>query len=154
MFELTLAQALHTLAAVIWVGGMVFAYAFVRPAAGALDGPDRQTLWRGVFARFFPVVAGCVAVLLVTGYYMLFAAHGGFAGAGLHVHLMQGLGLLMMAIFAHVYFAPWRRFRGAVDAGDRPAGAHQIERIRRLIALNLTLGLIVIAVATSGQYWT
>jgi len=154
MLDLTLAQALHTLAAVIWVGGMVFAYAFVRPAAGALQGPDRQILWRGVFARFFPVVAGCVAVLLLTGYYMLFAAHGGFAGAGLHIHLMQGLGLVMMAIFAHVYVAPWRRFRDAVDGGDRAAGAQQIARIRRLVGLNLTLGLIVIAVATSGAYWT
>ena len=153
MLELTLAQALHTLAAVIWVGGMVFAYVFVRPAAGALDGPDRQTLWRGVFARFFPVVAVCVGILLVTGYYMMFAAHGGFIGAGLHIHLMQGLGLVMMAIFGHVYLAPWRRFRGAVDAGDRPTGAQQIERIRRLVGLNLTLGLIVVALATSGQYW-
>lgn len=50
--------------------------------------------------------------------------------------------------------AALRKAGRAVDAGDRPAGTHQIERIRRLIALNLTLGLIVIAVATSGQYWT
>jgi len=153
MIDMSIALGLHVLAAVIWVGGMAFAYAFVRPAAGALDGPSRQTLWRGVFARFFPVVWACVIVLLASGYYMLLAAHGGFGGAGPHVHLMQALGILMMLIFAHVHAAPWRRFRDAVDAGDRQAGARNIERIRRFVAINLALGLIVVAIASGGRYW-
>lgn len=154
MIDMSIALGLHALAAVVWVGGMAFAYAFVRPAAGALDGPVRQDLWRGVFARFFPVVWACVIVLLVTGYYMLLAGRGGFAGAGTHVHLMQGLGILMMLIFAHVYAAPWRRFRRAVDQGDRAAGARQIETIRRFVAVNLVLGIAVVAIASSGRYWT
>ncbi len=151
--HMPIALALHALAAVIWVGGMAFAYWFVRPALGPLAGPDRQKLWRGAFARFFPVVWGAIAVLLLSGYHMVFAAHGGFAGAGLHIHLMQGLGILMMLIFAHVFFAPWRRFKAAVDAGDHEAGAQQIEQIRRFVAINLALGLIVVAVAASGRYW-
>ena len=31
-----------------------------------------------------------------------------------HVHLMLGLGVLMMLLAAHVYFAPFRRLRRAV----------------------------------------
>jgi uncharacterized membrane protein len=150
---MTVAVALHALAAIIWVGGMAFAYWFLRPSVGVLEGPDRQKLWRGVFARFFPVVWGSAAVLLLSGYHMIFAGFGGFAGAGMHIHVMHGLGIVMMLIFAHVYFAPWRRFRAAVDAGDRTAGARQIEQIRRFVAINLALGLIVAAVGSSGRYW-
>lgn len=153
MVHMAVATALHALAAVIWVGGMAFAYWFVRPSLAALAGPDRQTLWRGTFARFFPAVWGAAGVLLFSGYHMIFAGLGGFAGAGLHVHLMHGLGIVMILIFAHVYFAPWRRFKRAVDAGDRETGARQIERIRRFVAINLTLGLLVVAIGSSGRWW-
>jgi uncharacterized membrane protein len=153
MIDMSIALGLHVLAAVIWVGGMAFAYGFVRPAAGALEGPSRQVLWRGIFARFFPVVWACVIVLLASGYYMLFAGYGGFGGAGVHIHLMQALGILMMLIFAHVYTAPWQRFRHAVANADRQAGARNIEQIRGFIAINLGIGLVVVAIASSGRYW-
>jgi len=149
----TIALALHALSAVVWVGGMAFAYLFARPALGALEGPQRQTFWRGTFARFFPVVWGTVALLLVTGYYMIFVTYGGFGQVGVHVHVMHLLGLVMTAIFAHVFFAPWRRFARAVDAGDRQTAAKNIETIRKLVAVNLSLGLIVVAIGSSGRLW-
>lgn len=154
MTTMTISLALHALAAVVWVGGMAFAYSFLRPAAGqVLEGPQRQDLWRAVFPRFFAAVWLAVALLLLTGYTMIFAGLGGFGSVGMHVHIMQGLGILMMLIFAHVYFAPWRRFRNAVDAGDRATAAGQLEKIRKLVALNLTLGLIVVMVGAGGRYW-
>lgn len=154
MTLLSIALALHALAAVAWVGGMAFAYGILRPAAGGtLEGPARLELWRGVFARFFPVVWVAVAVLLVTGYYMLLGPFGGFAGAGAHIHVMHGLALVMTAIFAHVFFAPWRRFRRAVDRIERDAAVTELNRIRRLIAVNLVLGILVVLVATGGRYW-
>lgn len=154
MTLLSIALALHALAAVAWVGGMAFAYGILRPAAGGtLEGPARLELWRGVFARFFPVVWVAVAVLLVTGYYMLLGPFGGFAGAGMHIHVMHALALLMTAIFAHVFFAPWRRFRRAVDRIERDAAVTELDRIRRLIAVNLVLGIVVVLVATGGRYW-
>ena len=150
----SVAIALHALGAVIWVGGMAFAYAFLRPAAGrALEGPQRLTLWREVFRRFFPIVWISVAVLLASGYYMVFATFGGFAGAGMHVHVMHGLGLLMTALYAHVFFAPWRRLRRAVDAADFSRGPAELDRIRRFVALNLVLGLIVVVIGASGRFW-
>jgi uncharacterized membrane protein len=148
-----IALALHALSAVVWVGGMAFAYLFVRPAAGALEGPQRQTLWRGTFARFFPVVWATVVLLLATGYYLIFVTYGGFGGVGVHVHIMHLLGLVMMAIFAHVFFAPWRRFARAVDAGDRETAARNIEQIRKFVAINLMLGLLVVAIGSSGRFW-
>lgn len=148
------AIALHVLAAVIWVGGMTFAYGFLRPAAGeALPGPQRQALWRAVFGRFFPIVWILVLVLLLTGYYMIFAVFGGFKSVGLHIHIMHGLGLLMVLLFAHVFFAPWRRFRQALDSGESALAAAKLEQIRWFIGINLLLGWLVVVVAAGGRYW-
>lgn len=151
---LSTALALHALAAVLWVGGMAFAYCFVRPAAEkTLPGPQRQDLWRAVFGRFFNMVWVAIVLLLLTGYHVTFAGLGGFAGAGLHVHIMHGLGLLMMLIFAHVYFAPWRRFRQALDNNDRDTAAAKLGQIRLFVAINLILGVIVVAVGAGGRFW-
>jgi len=59
----------------------------------------------------------------------------------------------MMLAFAHLYFAPWARFRGAVDRGDFPAAAAQLDQIRRIVGFNLVLGLLVVVVGTTGRYW-
>lgn len=151
---LPFALALHALAAVVWVGGMAFAYWFVRPVAGqALEAPARLALWSGIFARFFPVVWISIAVLLTTGYYMVLGPLGGFAAVGLHIHAMHGLALLMTAVFLHLFFAPWRRFRRAVTRMENDQAAAELGRIRWLVAANLTLGIIVVLVATAGRYW-
>jgi len=146
------AVALHTLAAVVWVGGMFFAYLCLRPAVGALEPPARCRLWRVSLGRFFAFVWASVAVLLLTGYWMIGAVLGGMAGAGMHVHLMQALGILMMLLFAHVYFGPFRKLKQAVGDEDWPAAGQQIGRIRPVVAINLVLGLIVVAVASGGRW--
>jgi uncharacterized membrane protein len=150
---MTVGLLVHAFAAVIWVGGMFFAYMVLRPAAGALDPRVRLGLWRHVLAQFFPWVWVSIVALLVSGYGMIFFGLGGFAGAGLHVHVMQATGLLMMALFLHLYFAPWPRLRRALDAGDDQAAAAQLDQIRRIVAINLVLGLITVAIGASGRYW-
>lgn len=53
MTPFSLVYPLHVLSALIWVGGMFFAWMVLRPAAvKALDGPARLTLWVGVFQGF------------------------------------------------------------------------------------------------------
>ena len=84
---------------------------------------------------------------------MLFLALGGFAGAGVHVHVMNLLGLVMMALFLHLYFAPWRRLQRALDAGDGAAAGRQLGQIRTIVAINLVLGLITSVIGASGRYW-
>ena len=74
--------ALHILAAVIWVGGMFFAYMVLRPSAGPLEPPTRLALWRRVFGRFFPWVWASIAFCSSAAMRMLFLHFGGFAGAG------------------------------------------------------------------------
>ena len=145
--------AFHIVAAVIWVGGMFFALLVLRPSTGPLDPPTRLALWQRVFARFFPWVWGAVAVLLVSGFAMIIWGFGGFAKIGTYVHVMMGLGILMMLIYAHLYFAPWKRFSRAVAAGEWPAAAKSIDQIRQLVTINLVLGLITVVVGAAGRYY-
>jgi uncharacterized membrane protein len=150
---LMIGVAFHVVAAVIWVGGMFFALMVLRPSTGPLDPPTRLALWERVFARFFPWVSGAVAVLLVSGFAMIIWGFGGFAKIGTYVHVMMGLGILMMLIYAHLYFAPWRRFRRAVAAGEWPVAAKYIDQIRLLVTINLVLGLITVVVGAAGRYY-
>jgi uncharacterized membrane protein len=143
----------HVLAAIIWVGGMFFAYVVLRPATGEMEPAVRLSLWRGVFARFFPWVWASIVVLLVSGYGMLFFGFGGFAGVGMHVDIMQTTGLVMMALFLHLYFAPWRRFQRALEQGDHTGAASQLGQIRTIVAINLAVGLLTAAIGASGRYW-
>jgi uncharacterized membrane protein len=150
---MALMLALHALSAVIWVGGMFFAYVVLRPvAAGRLEPPQRLGLWAGVFARFFPWVFASIAVLLASGYWMVLSFYGGFDAVGLHVHLMVWIGYLMMLLFLHVFFAPFKRLKRAVAAADWQAGARSLAQIRILVGINLALGLAVVAIATGGRY--
>ena len=145
--------ALHLLAAVIWVGGMFFAYMALRPAAAqVLEPPQRLQLWVHVFKLFFIWVWLSIITVLATGYWMLFGVFGGFANAGMHIHLMHGAGIVMVLIYLHVFFAPYRRLRHAVIVQDYPEGGKQLAQIRKLIALNLSIGLIVVVVASGGRY--
>lgn len=150
---MSIAVALHILSAVIWVGGMFFAYQVLRPAAAVqLEPPHRLSLWVDVFKRFFPWVWSAIVVLLITGYWMIFIVFGGMKSVGLYVHIMQGLGWLMMLLYMHLYFAPFRRLKEAVITENWPEAGKRLNQIRQIVGINLVLGLIVIAVATGGRY--
>jgi len=153
MLETTLALTFHILGAVVWVGGMFAAYVCLRPAAGVLEGPQRLKLWRGFFAKFFPWVWVSLVLLLGSGYWMLLTTFGGFKGAPLYIHLMQGIGWLMVALFVWMFHGPWLKFKRAVDAQDWPAAGEQIELIRQIIMVNLPLGLIVVVIGGTGRFW-
>ena len=142
---------LHLLGVVIWVGGMFFAYMALRPAAAQLlEPPQRLTLWIGVFIRFFRWVWVAIALILASGLYMIML-QGGFAVAALHILLMAIVGTLMIFIFAHVYFVPFKRLRRFALAQDWKAAAGCLAQIRVLIGINLSLGLLNILIATLGD---
>ena len=145
--------ALHVLAAVIWVGGMFFAYQCMRPAVGEAVAPEhRPALWYPALSRFFRWVWAAVIILPVTGYIMVFRYLGGMAQAGWHVHVMQALGIVMILLFLHVFFAPFRQLGRAVENGDTEDGLHRIGRIRRFVGINLVLGLAVVVIGAAGRY--
>lgn len=151
MIPLTL--GLHTVAAVVWVGGMFFAHMALRPVLAGLAPAERLKLWDGILPRFFFWVWVSIATLLVTGYGVIVWGYGGFVGLAMHINIMQGIGLLMMLLYSWLYFVPYREFRRAMTAGDFPAAGAAQARIRRVISVNLPLGLITSAVGATGGFW-
>jgi uncharacterized membrane protein len=146
-----LARFLHVLGSVVWVGGMFFAYMALRPAAAQLlQPPERLRVWHETLRRFFFWVWISVAAILGSGLWMI-ALFGGFRSVGPHVHLMFALGVAMMLIFAHVYFAPYRRLIRLVEQEDWKAAGAALGQIRKLVAVNLTLGIVTIAVGTADR---
>jgi len=67
------------------------------------------------------------------------------------VHVMFGLGLLMSLIFAFIRLVTYPRMRRALAGQQLPVAAAQLDLIRRLVAINLALGVLTIAVATVGR---
>jgi uncharacterized membrane protein len=150
---LVLLLAIHLLAALFWVGGMAFAYCVLRPAAAALDAAVRLRLWRRVFDIFLPWVGVSIVVLLGSGYGMMSAYFGGFRGAPIYVNLMQGLGIVMILLFLHFLFAPWRRFGAALEHDALGDAAKQLNQIRMIVAANLILGIATVIIGGTGRYW-
>jgi uncharacterized membrane protein len=142
--------ALHLLAALIWVGGMFFAWMILRPAAvSTLEAPARLKLWLEVFQRFFYWVWAAVIVLPITGVGMLHLRFSGFETAPRYVHIMIGLYLVMLALFIRVQALQLPELRRAVAGEDWPNGGAVLGRIRRLVGLNLILGLVVTSIAAA-----
>ena len=140
-------KIIHLLGAVIWVGGMFFALLVLRPSLSVIEPPQRLALHGQVFRRFFLIVWHAMPLVLLSGYFMLFSKYGGFAGAGPYIHIMHLTGLIMAAVFVWIFFGPWKRFRA--DPASRPEAANAI---RKLILVNLILGLLTIVVAALGSY--
>ena len=151
---MSLALTFHILAAVIWIGGMFFAHVVLRPSAGALDVPTRLALWERVLGRFFKWVWLSIATLLPSGFVMVFIGYGGFAVLPTNISLMMTVGVLMAAIFTYVYLVPWQRFRAGVAAADWTGAEQSIKKIRRLVGVNLLLGLATVVLAAAGAYFT
>ena len=140
----TLIKFFHLAAAILWMGGIGFMLFALRPAAAAtLPPPQRLPLIAATLQRFFSIVWVTIAVLLLSGLAMLLAV--GMKGAPLGWHLMFGIGLLMFALFGHLYFGPYKRLVRAVAASDWPTGGAQMLTIPKLAMANFVLGWIAIA---------
>ena len=123
---------------------MAFVAMALRPALNAdWLPPQRLPLMVAVLRRFFAVVIASIAALLVTGVPLLLQVPGNQAPPGWHA--MAGIGVLMMLLFGHLFFAPWKRLQRAVAAQDWPEGGKRLNQIALLVKINLGLGWLAIA---------
>lgn len=145
-------KTLHVLAIVVWVGGMVFAHFFLRPAVARLEPPVRLRLMHDVLGRFFRVVLVASLLTLASGVWMLgrvarqVVQSGGSFQMPLAWTVMAVLGVAMVAIFLHIRFALYRRLERAVAAEEWAAGGQALAQIRQWVAVNLGLGTAVLLV--------
>jgi uncharacterized membrane protein len=139
-----IAKLLHLAAAIVWLGGMFFVLRCLRPEANAqLAPPTRLPLLAAVLGRFFVAVWASIALILVTGAGMMAAA--GMKNAPVGQHLMLGIGLLMFALFGHIYFGPFRRIKAAAAASDWPAAGAQMAKMHPFVVANFVLGCLAVA---------
>ena len=148
---LSFMKLIHLLSIVVWVGGMFFAYVVLRPsAAEVLQPPERLRLWDKVFSKFFNWVWFAIFLVLVSGFYMIYLI-GGFANLSLFINLMLLMGLVMTMIYVYVFFKCYVPFNRHVVKQEWPAAGAMLGTIRKLVGLNLTIGLLTIAVAMIGR---
>jgi uncharacterized membrane protein len=140
--------AIHLLSATVWVGGMFYALFILRPSLNLLDAMPRLQVHLQTLKRLFAIVWIAMPAMLLTGWAMIFAGWGGFAGLPWYINTMQTLGLLMALIFLYVYFDPYQRLRRAI----RP-GPELLARIRTLMTINLVLGCLTIIAGSLGHGW-
>jgi uncharacterized membrane protein len=142
----------HLLAIIVWIGGMVFAHFFLRPATLALEAPQRVRLMHDALGRFFQVVLIAAGVVLASGLWMIgrVAKESVQAGLGFNMPLnwtiMAALGIVMIGIFGHIRFALYKRLKRAVAASDWPAGAAALASIRTWVGINLFIGVVIVVV--------
>ena len=146
-----IALSLHLLAAIFWIGGIFYSYMILRPVSTQLEPPARLKLWDTVFSRFFRWVWLFVAVLVASGYVDLFTRFGGFNAPG-YLHAMQLIGWVMIALYAWLYFVPFKHLRAAVAESRWPDGAAAMNPIRRVMAINLGLGVLISVVGVAGPW--
>lgn len=145
-------KTLHLLSIIVWLGGMVFAHFFLRPAVARLEPAERLRLMHDVLGRFFQAVLVASLLTLATGVWMLgrvakqAVQSGGSFGMPLAWTLMAVLGVAMVAIFLHIRFALYTRLRRAVAASEWEAGAAALGQIRNWVSVNLGLGVLIVLV--------
>ena len=145
-------KLVHILSLIVWIGGVVFAHFFLRPAAQTLEPAARVRLMADVLQRFFNAVLVAIVLVLGTGLWMIgniaraAAESGGRFAMPLSWTIMATLGLVMMAIFGHIRFALFKRLQRAVVAADWAAGGKALASIRSMVAVNLAIGVLVVAI--------
>ena len=151
-------KTLHVLSITVWIGGMVFAHFFLRPAVARLEPEVRLRLMHDVLGRFFKAVLAASLLTLVSGVWMLgrVARQVVQSGGGFEMPLawtvMAGLGLAMVAIFMHIRFVLFKKLGRAVAASEWAAGGATLAQIRTWVSVNLGLGILVLLVTL--MRWT
>ena len=145
------AKLLHLIAGIVWMGGMTFMLFALRPAAMAmLEAQPRAVLMGEVFRRFYLLVLVAIVVLFTTGthlYTATFRAAKIATGNGsvpLGWNVMLVLGITMMLVFGHIYFAGFKKYKRAVAAADWPLAAKAAKLIHTMKLLNFALGWLAI----------
>ena len=145
------AKLLHLIAGIVWMGGMTFMLFALRPAAlGTLEAQPRAVLMGEVWKRFYALVLVAIVILFATGthlYTQTFRAARLATGEGsvpLGWNIMLVLGLVMMLIFGHIYFAGFKKYKRALASAEWSVAAKAAGLIHTMTLVNFVLGWLAI----------
>jgi len=151
-------KTLHVLSIIVWMGGMVFAHFYLRPAVTQLEPAVRLRLMHDVLGRFFQAVLAASLLTLVSGVWMLgrvakqVVQSGGSFEMPLAWTIMATLGVALVAMFMHIRFVLHKRLGRTVAASEWIAADAALTQIGRWVSINLGLGILVLVVTL--MRWT
>ena len=142
----------HLLSIIVWIGGMVFAHFFLRPAVATMEAPQRVRLMHDVLGRFFKAVLYAAGLTLVSGLWMIARVAkqtvqaGGSFQMPIEWTVMAALGIVMVLIFGHIRFALYKKLDRAVTAADWVAGGAALASIKLWVGINIALGISIVGI--------
>jgi uncharacterized membrane protein len=143
---------LHLIGVVVWVGGMFFMLHCLRPSLAAIDGPQRPKLMLAVQGKFFKMVTVALVLIWGSGLAMLYSAiSNGLKPWPIGWHIMITLAALMTVIFFYLRFSLFAQATRAFEAETPGLLGPLMEKIRKLVMVNMVLGFVVIAAAIFGR---
>lgn len=144
MLDATL-RTVHLLAAIVWIGGMVFAHACLRPALAVLEPPpQRLLLMRAVLGRFFGIVAVASVAAVGSGVWMGARRDWVLSPS---LWLMAAGGVAMLVIYGGLRGVLYPRLAAALDRGATADAAAALAAIRRWVLVNLVIGTVIVVAA-------
>lgn len=145
-------KTIHLLALIVWLGGMFFTLACLRPSLAAIDAPQRPRLMAAVMGRFLDAVGWAAALMLGTGATMM--AQMGAGAVPRSVHVMAALGVLMIGVYVFIRLRLYPRLRAAVGGAalDGPAAAAALGTIRMAVLANLAIGTAIVVLTQFAAF--
>jgi uncharacterized membrane protein len=150
-------KTIHLLSVIVWIGGMVFTQFFLRPAVATLAAPERVRLMHEVLGRFFNAMLLVAGLALASGSWMIGRTARQMAQSGVKFNMplewmvMSALGLVMLLVLGYLRLVLYPRLSRAVLASAWPAGAAVLASIRRWVLVNLSMGVVIVAVTLLGS---
>ncbi|MDR2015715.1 MAG: CopD family protein [Azoarcus sp.] len=139
-----LALFLHLTGVTLWIGGMVFIrVCLVSPAL-------TTARWAEALEKFFSLSWISIVLIVISGSFMLvWIGHAHVPRAWL---LMAFLGAVMIAVYASLWFAPWKELRAALARGGLAQAQAQaaVRRINKRLDITLALSALTATAATLG----
>lgn len=159
---LFITHSLHLLAAVSWIGGLVYINLVLFPSIPAINMTARGRLMLRAIPRFLKLVWLSVGLILVSALHRIFAVQKmttieSWTGSGYGHILMTKtlLFLLVVGIAAHLTFIRFPKIKHHIDTEHQnrdipdncPVCGKLMKQSRRILQIALILGILIIILA-------
>lgn len=144
-----IADAAHQIGFVILLGGIFFMLFALRPASRDLDtGEERILVYFRYYKSLLRWIWFALLLLWVSGVSKILAMD--IQHLPLKVGLMAGAGAVMTVLTLLAHFAVYYEMDEAIYAAHWPRAARRGSRLRKIMALNLLIGLMLIVVGVAA----
>lgn len=143
---------LHVLAAVIWIGGMVFNILVVRPSMAVIDASQRIKLAVAMLKRFIRLVLASIGLLAITGILMALPKFSLTTAYGITLLFKITIVGVMISIVIFIRYSLLPKLEFLIVQSS-PDVSKTIGRIVALVKINLAFGVFVLLLSEFLAFW-